>query len=101
MTCFDFSLKQKQAFSCHKTRNLFSFKMVNGLHLYNAFTDPMATKALYILPHIHPFTHSYTNGGVSHAGRHRARRKELGFGVLLMDTSTLGQVESGIESPTF
>jgi len=25
--------------------------------LYNAFTDPMTTKALYILPHIHPFTH--------------------------------------------
>jgi len=32
-------------------------KMVNGLHLYSAFTDPMATKALYILPHIHPFIH--------------------------------------------
>jgi len=23
-------------------------KMVNGLHLYSAFTDPMATKELYI-----------------------------------------------------
>jgi len=34
--------------------------MVNELHLYSAFTDPMAIKALYILPHIHPFTHSYT-----------------------------------------
>jgi len=31
--------------------------MVNGLHLYSAFTDPMAIKALYITPH--PFTHSY------------------------------------------
>jgi len=31
-----------------------SFKMVNGLHLYCAFKDPMATKALYILPHIQP-----------------------------------------------
>jgi len=30
--------------------------MVNELHLYSAFTDPMAIKALYILPHIHPFT---------------------------------------------
>jgi len=40
--------------------------MVNGLHLYSAFTDPMATKALYILLH----THSYTDVGVSHARRH-------------------------------
>jgi len=31
--------------------------MVNGLHLYSAFTDPMATKALYFLPHIHSLTH--------------------------------------------
>jgi len=31
-----------------------SINMVNGLHLYSAFTDPMATKAPYILPHIHP-----------------------------------------------
>jgi len=29
------------------------------VHLYNTFTDPMATKVLYILPHIHPFTHSF------------------------------------------
>jgi len=35
--------------------------MVNGLHLYRAFRDPMATKALCILPRIHPFTHSYTD----------------------------------------
>jgi len=33
--------------------------MVNGLHLYSAFIDLMATKALYILPHIHPFTHTF------------------------------------------
>jgi len=33
--------------------------IINGLHLYSAFTDPVATKALYILPHIHPFTHSF------------------------------------------
>jgi len=32
--------------------------MVNGLHIYSTFTDPKATKALYILPHIDPFTHS-------------------------------------------
>jgi len=32
--------------------------MANGLHLYSAFTDPMATKALYRLPHIHPFIFS-------------------------------------------
>jgi len=84
--------------------------MVNGLHLYSAFTDgpnghrfhPMATKALYILPHIHhSYSHSYTDGGVSHSRRHPARREQLGLGVLLMDTSTLGQVEPGIEPPTF
>jgi len=34
--------------------------MVNGLHLYSAFTDPMATKALYILPHIHSLIHTPT-----------------------------------------
>jgi hypothetical protein len=31
---------------------------VNGLHLYSAFTDPLATKALYILPHIHSLIHT-------------------------------------------
>jgi len=46
------------------------------------------------------FTHSYTHGGVSHSRRHPARQ-ELGLGVLLMDTSTLGQVEPGIGTPTF
>jgi len=29
--------------------------MVNGLHLYSAFTDPVAT---------HSLTHSYTDGGI-------------------------------------
>jgi len=31
--------------------------MVNGVHLYSSFIDQMVTKALYILPHIDPFTH--------------------------------------------
>jgi len=31
--------------------------LVNGQHLYSTFIDLMVTKALYILPHIHPFTH--------------------------------------------
>jgi len=67
--------------------------MVNGLHLYSAFTDPMATKALYICL---TFTHLFhTPKAVS------ARQEQLGLGVLLMDTSTLGQVESEIEPPTF
>jgi len=36
--------------------------MVNGLHLYSTFTDPMATKALYIgLTFTHSHSHSYTN----------------------------------------
>jgi len=62
----------------------------------------MATKALYIgLTFTHSLTHSYTDGGVSHARQHTALREQLGLGVLLMDTSTLGQVESGIEPPTF
>jgi len=64
--------------------------MVNGLHLYSAFIDLMATKALYIcLTFTHSHTHSYTDGGVSHARRQPARREQLGLGVLLMDTSTL------------
>jgi len=49
----------------------------------------------------HSLTHSYTDGSVSHARRHPARWEQLGLGVLLMDTSTLGQVEPGIESPIF
>jgi len=76
--------------------------MVNGLHLYSAFIDLMATKALYIcLTFTHSYTHSHTDGGVSHARRQPARRELLRLGVLLMDTSTLGQVEPRIEPPTF
>jgi len=75
---------------------------MNGLHLYIAFTDPMATKALHIcLTFTHSLPHSYTDGGVSHARCHPARREQLGLSVLLMDTLTLGQVEQGIEPPTF
>jgi len=48
--------------------------MVNGLHLYSAFTHPKATKALFI---------------------------QLGLGVLPMETSTLDQVEPEIKPPTF
>jgi len=68
--------------------------MVNGLHLHSVFTDPMATKVLYICL-------TFTLGDVSHARRHPSRREQLGLGVLLMDTSTIGQVEPGIEPPTF
>jgi len=32
------------------------------IEIYCTFNRPMATKALYILPHIHPFIHSYTDG---------------------------------------
>jgi len=39
--------------------------MVNGLHLYSTFADPMSTKALYFcLTFTHSLTHSYTDGGV-------------------------------------
>jgi len=48
----------------------------------------MATKPLYILYHINPFTHSFSP-------------TQLWLGVLLMDTLTLGQVEAEIEPPTF
>ena len=75
--------------------------MVNGLHLYCAFIDPMATKALYnIASHspIHSLIH--TPAAVSAMQGDPARREQLGFGVLLKDTSTLGQVEPGIEPPS-
>jgi len=55
----------------------------------------------YCLTLTHSLTHSYTDGGVSHARRHPARLEHLGLGVLLMYTSTLGQVDSGIKPPTF
>jgi len=68
--------------------------MLNGLHLYSAFIDQMATKALCIfashLP-IHSLIHSYTDSSVSHARRHPEQAR---LGVLLMDTSTLGQVDT-------
>jgi len=42
------------------------YVLVNGLHLYSAFIDLMATKALYIcLTFTHSYIHSYTDGGVS------------------------------------
>jgi len=59
----------------------------NGLHLYIAFTNPLATKALYIcLTFTHSLIHSHTGSGVSHARRHPARWEQLGLGVLLTDT---------------
>ena len=64
--------------------------MVNGLHLYSAFTDLWPPKR-----HSLTFIHSYTNG-VSHARRQPAR-----LGSCSWKTSALGQVEPGIEPPTF
>jgi len=46
----------------------------------------MATKALYILPHIHPFIHTPTAVSAMQS------QAKLGLDDLLMDTSTLGQV---------
>jgi len=75
--------------------------MVNGkwygLHLYSAFIDLMATKALYIFAShspIHTLIHTLIH-------THTHRRTQLELGVLLTDTLTLGQVEPGIEPPTF
>jgi len=53
--------------------------VVNGLHLYSA----MATKVL-LVQYCPAFTHSYTDGDVSHARRHPACREQLGLDVLLM-----------------
>jgi len=38
---------------------MYYVKMLNGLHKNSTFTDPMATKAFYILPQIHAFIHSF------------------------------------------
>ena len=59
------------------------YQMVNGLHLYSAFLTSGHSKRFTI------FTHSHTDGGVSHARRQPAHREQLGRGVLLRDTSTL------------
>ena len=74
-------------------------EMVNGLHLYSAFNRPYGHPKRFTF--CLTFTHSYADGDVSHVRHHPARREQLGLGVLLMDTSTLGQVEPGIEPPTF
>jgi len=66
------------------------------MDLYNTYTDPMATKAF-----LHFASHSLTNGGDSQASGHPACQEQLGLGVLLMEFTTLGQVEPGIETPTF
>ena len=43
----------------------------DGLHLYSAFLTIGYPKRFTILPHVHPFIHTF-NGGVSHAGRQPA-----------------------------
>ena len=50
----------------------------------------LLSKALY---NIHPH-HSHTDGGVKHAGRQPACQEQSGWGVLLRDTSTLGDQTS-------
>ena len=58
--------------------------------IYIVLFEPVATQsALQLAPHIHPFI---VNGdsGVNHAREQPARREQLGLGVLLRDTSTLG-----------
>jgi len=54
---------------------------VNGLHLYSAFTDPMATKVVYILPHIHPFIHCqpFKAGFGCFAHGHQLRHNRISF----------------------
>jgi len=51
-------------------------------------TDPWPPKRFtHCLTLTYSYTHSYTDHGISHGSA----------GVLLMDTSTLGQVEPGID----
>jgi len=53
------------------------------VHLHRAFTDPMAPKALNICPTFtHSLTHSYTDGGISHAMRHPGRRDGSSWGLV-------------------
>ena len=69
---------------------------IYGLHLYHTLQ--------YRLTFTHSCTHSHSDGGVSHAGRQPARWEQIGWGVLLRDTSTLGfqvSVEPGFELTSF
>ena len=53
------------------TISLIETNMVNGLHSSSTFLTSGHSKRFTILPHIQPFiyTHSHTDGGVSHARR--------------------------------
>ena len=65
--------------------------MVNGLHLYSAFSTLAALKALHILPLIHPFILTLTHTDGSRApvqGAGLPIGSNLGFRVLLKDTSS-------------
>jgi len=75
------------------------------MHLYSGFTDPMATKHFtysltftHSLTFIHPLPQTQTAVSAIHARHHPAH---WDGSSLLMDTSTLGQVEPGIKPQTF
>ena len=60
-----------------------TWSAVNGLDSYSAFLTSGHSKRFTILPNIHPFmhtfTHSHTDGSVTHAGRQPARREKSGL----------------------
>ena len=65
--------------------------MVNRLHLCCAFLTSGHSKRCTILPHIHPFIHTFTRQWRCQPCRVTASRQEQsGWGVSLSDTSTLG-----------
>ena len=56
---------------------------------------------LVVFIDIHPFMHIFTHrGGVNYAGRQPARHEQLGWGVLLRDTTRLSKEKPGIEPAT-
>jgi hypothetical protein len=46
---------------------------------------PLKAFLQYCVTFTHSYTHSHTDGGVSHAGRQPARREPLGGGILLRE----------------
>ena len=66
--------------------------MVNGPHLYSTLSALQCW-----LTFTHSCTNSHTDGGVNHAGWQPGRQEQLGWGFLLMDTTTLSEEEPGIE----
>ena len=71
-----------------------------GLHFYSA-TD-RSKRFIMLVTFTHSHTHSYADGGGCHARcQLQATRGNLGFSILLKDTSTCSWGEPGFEPVTF